>query len=143
MPVPNSVIVAFSRAQAWVYSRSRGRVWGRFRGRDVLLLSTIGSRSGRRRTTPLVYVRDGDSLVVTASNAGRDHDPGWVHNLRAEPSATVTTGERTRACAARFAEGTEARELFGRLVAHSPGFARYEAMTDRRFPVVVLTPEAP
>lgn len=140
MPPPNSVIVAFSRAQAWVYARTSGRVWGRYRGRDVLLLSTVGTRSGKRRTTPLVYLPDGESLVVTASNAGRDHDPGWVHNLRADPSAEVTTGGRTGAYTARFADGAEATKLFERLAAHSPGFARYRTMTERPFPVVVLTP---
>lgn len=141
MPPPNSVIVAFSRAQAWVYARTGGRLWGRYRGRDVLLLSTVGTRSGKRRTTPLVYVEDGDALVVTASNAGRDSDPGWVHNLRADPSAEVMTRGRSGDFSARFAEGAEAEELFARLSAHSPGFNRYKAMTERRFPVVVLTPK--
>ena len=141
MPPPNSVIVAFSRAQAWVYSHTGGRLWSRYRGRDVLLLSTVGARSGKQRTTPLVYLADGDSLVVTASNAGRDSDPGWVHNLRADPSAKVATRVRSGDFSARFAEGAEAEDLFARLAAHSPGFNRYRAMTGRPFPVVVLTPK--
>lgn len=140
MPPPNAVIVAFSRAQAWVYRRSGGRLWGRFKGRDVLLLSTTGHRSGRTRTTPLVYVADGDALVVAASNAGRDRDPGWVHNLRARPEAVVTRGGETSRRVARFADGEEAGSLWEHLVAHSPGFADYRAQTDRPFPIVVLTP---
>lgn len=141
MPAPNSVIVAFSRAQAWVCARTGGRLWGRYRGRDVLRLSTVGSRSGKRRTTPLVHLGDGDALVVTASNAGRDSDPGWVHNLGADPSARVATRGRSGDFTARFAEGAEAEDLFARLAAHPPGFTRDKEMTERRFPVVVLTPK--
>jgi deazaflavin-dependent oxidoreductase (nitroreductase family) len=139
MAPPDAVIRGFSRAQAWVYRRSHGRMWARFRGRPVLVLVTTGRRSGRPRATPLVYVTDGEAYVVTASNAGRDHDPGWVHNLRAAPRATVVVGGSEIPCAARFAEGDEAAGLWDRLVAHSPGFADYREQTARPFPVVVLT----
>ena len=140
MPPPGAVIRGFSQSQAWVYRRSHGRCWTRFRGREVLLLTTTGRRSRRKRTTPLVFVEHDGSFVVVGSNAGRAHHPGWVHNLRARPEAEVMHGAKRTRCTARFASGPEAADLWKRLVAHSPGFARYREDTDRPFPIAVLTP---
>lgn len=140
MAPPDAVIRGFSRAQAWVFRRSHGRLWTRFRGRPVLVLATTGRRSGRLRATALVFVTDGAAYVVTGSNAGRDEDPAWVRNLRADPRATVILGGSEIPCTARFASGDEAARLWDRLVAHSPGFAAYRGQTMRPFPVVVLTP---
>ncbi len=78
--------------------------------------------------------------MVVGSNAGRSHDPGWVHNLRARPEAEVMRGANWTRCTARFASGFEAADLWERLVTHSPGFAGYRQDTDRPFPIAVLTP---
>lgn len=140
MPPPDAVIKGFSQSQAWVYRRSGGRLWSRFRGREVLLLMTTGRRSGRLRTTPLVFIEHSGSFVVVGSNAGRARDPGWAHNLRAFPEAEVMRGRQRTRCSARFASGAEETDLWERLVAHAPGFAGYRGDTDRPFPIAVLTP---
>lgn len=101
---------------------------------------TTGRRSGRLRTTPLVFIEHSGSFVVVGSNAGRARDPGWAHNLRAFPEAEVMRGRQRTRCSARFASGAEETDLWERLVAHAPGFAGYRGDTDRPFPIAVLTP---
>jgi len=141
VPPPRAAIVAFSRGQSWVLRRTGGRLWRRYKGRPVLLLTTHGRRSGRPRTTPLAFVRDGDTLVAAGSNAGRDDDPAWILNLRSNPNADVWLAGRTAPARARFATNEERDRLWKLLVAHSPGFARYAARTERAIPVVVLRPK--
>jgi deazaflavin-dependent oxidoreductase (nitroreductase family) len=140
MRPPRPLVRLFSQLQASRYRRSGGRRGGTFRGRPVLLLTTTGRRTGRARTTPLVYVRNGDSYVVVGSNAGHDHHPRWRANLLADPRATIQVAGERIPVTARFAEGDEERRLWERLVEHSPGFARYRRMTTRPFPVAVLSP---
>lgn len=140
MAVPHPVVRLVSRLQARRYRASAGRRGGTFRGRPVLLLTTTGRRTGRARTTPLVFVREGDDYVVVGSNAGHDRQPRWRANLLADPRATVQVGPHTIPVTARFAEGAEAERLWERLAEHSPGFRRYRAMTSRPFPIAVLSP---
>jgi deazaflavin-dependent oxidoreductase (nitroreductase family) len=140
MAVPHALVRVVSQRQARRYRRSGGRRGGTFRGRPVLLLTTTGRRTGRARTTPLVYVREGDDYVVVGSNAGHDRHPRWRANLLADPRASVQDGDRTIPVTARFAEGDEAQRLWERLAEHSPGFRRYRAMTSRPFPIAVLSP---
>ena len=142
VPPPAAVIRGFSQSQAWVYRRTGGRLGVGFGGGMSCSSPTTGRRSGRRRTTPLVFVEHDGSFVVVGSNAGRPRDPGWSHNLRARPEAEVMHGANRTRCTARFASGPEAADLWERLVAHSPGFAGYRQDTDRPFPIAVLTPES-
>lgn len=111
---------------------------GPFVGREVLVLTTTGARSGQPRSKPLVYSRDGDRYVVIASKGGSPTHPSWYHNLRAHPIVVVETkGERFRARAHVVPE-PERRRLYDAHATINPGFWDYEKKTTRRIPVISL-----
>jgi deazaflavin-dependent oxidoreductase (nitroreductase family) len=111
---------------------------GRFAGRRLVLLTTIGARSGQPRTTPLAFTRDGDHYVVIASKAGSPTHPDWYHNLLRNPIVTLETGEEMFQARARVAEGEERERLYQAQAALMPNFAEYQRRTARQIPVVVL-----
>ncbi|MEV6559621.1 nitroreductase family deazaflavin-dependent oxidoreductase [Nocardia sp. NPDC051756] len=117
-----------------------GQVSGPWAGRNLLLLTTIGVRSGRSRTWPMTYLRDGDQLVVFAANSGRPKRPGWYYNLRAHPAATVEVGPDIVPVVATFVEGPERQRLWERQLTETPFLADFEADNGRQIPVVRLTP---
>jgi deazaflavin-dependent oxidoreductase (nitroreductase family) len=125
-----------------LYRRSGGRA--QTPGFPTLLLTVTGRRTGRPRSVALVYVEDGQDLVVAAAYAGADRDPAWWDNLRDDPSAVVEIGRRRLVVRAEVAGGDEREGLWQRLVAMYPPFAEYERRTTRRIPVVRLrvAPEA-
>lgn len=127
-------------AHVRLYRASGGRIWGRFpKSRaPVLLLTTVGRRSGQERTVPLIHLVDGDRLVIVASQGGMPTHPGWFHNLRAHPRVTVETGRRVREMEARVADDAERAELWPRLVEMYADYDDYQARTDRQIPVVIL-----
>jgi deazaflavin-dependent oxidoreductase (nitroreductase family) len=115
-----------------------GKVGGNFAGMPIVLLTTTGSKTGNARTSPLVYLPDGDRVVVFASNAGRDTHPLWYRNILADPTVTVEVdGEKYQATAVEI-EGAERIALFARQVAINPGFGDYERGTSRVIPVIAL-----
>src|SRR5919108_6368249 len=105
-----------TRANVAAYRLTRGRVGGRVRGVPVLLLDHVGRRSGQRRTTPLMYLKDGDDLVIVASKGGAPSHPAWWLNLRASPRTTVQVGSQKRTVHAREAAPDEKSQLWPRLV---------------------------
>jgi deazaflavin-dependent oxidoreductase (nitroreductase family) len=115
-----------------------GRVGGPFEGAPLLLLTSTGARSGQPRTTPVMYLPDGERMVIFASKAGAPTHPAWYHNLLADPSATVEVGTETLPVRARVAEGEERDDLYARQAERYPQFADYAQKTTRRIPVVVL-----
>jgi deazaflavin-dependent oxidoreductase (nitroreductase family) len=125
------------------YRVTVGRVGRTTMGGPVLLLTTIGRRSGRERTWPLCYVPEGDTLIVVASAGGAWWQPGWYLNLRAQPRVTVQIGSRIQVRQARTAGGSERARLWERVVRHYPSCADYQRRTARLIPVVVLEPVAP
>lgn len=129
-----------TRLHFFAYRASGGRVGGRLVGSPVLLLLTKGRRSGRERTTPLLYLEDGEDFVVVASNGGAPSDPDWWLNLKADPAATVEIGEKRLRVRAREVGGEEKRRLWARLVEMYPSYADYQRRTDREIPVAVLRP---
>lgn len=136
---------AYARAHAAIYGWTGGRVGGAIRVASgdrppVLLLETLGRRSGVARTSPLIYVTDGEDLIVVAANAGHPDHPAWWLNLAANPRATVTIGRTRRAVVAQAVEGPRREVLWRRFAAAYPGLDRYQANARRRFPVVVLRP---
>lgn len=115
-----------------------GRCGGVWEGNPMLLLTTVGARSGQARTSVLTYTMDGDRYVLIASKAGADHHPAWYHNLAANPEVTVEVGtERFAARAYRAAE-PEAGRLYDERVAVMPRFDGYRQATAREIPVVVI-----
>jgi F420H(2)-dependent quinone reductase len=117
-----------------------GGVAGRVRGVDILLLDHVGRRSGKRRTSPLLYIADGENLVIVASKGGSREHPHWWLNLDANPETTVQVGSERRRVRAREASDAEGERLWPRLVEVWPDYARYQRRTQRRIPVVVLEP---
>ena len=108
----------------------------------MLLLETVGRKSGLARTIPLLYVPDGERFIVVASNAGDDRPPAWWLNLRARPEAAVQAGRERHRVRARRAEGEEEAALWKKLEASYPPYAGYRTRTSRDIPVVVLEPVA-
>jgi deazaflavin-dependent oxidoreductase (nitroreductase family) len=116
-----------------------GQVGGRFAGRTLLLLHTIGAKSGQERINPVAYVADGDRLVIIASKAGAPTNPDWYYNLLANPLVTVEVGTETFQVRAVVAAEPERTRLYAKMVEMMPGFAEYQQKTTRIIPVVVLT----
>lgn len=124
------------------YRATGGRVGWRIpgvRGR-MLLLDHVGARSGVLRTVPLLYVEDGENLVVVASKGGFPRHPAWYHNLRANPETTVQVGPERRPVRARVARPEERERLWAKAVAAYRGYEDYAARTERQIPLVVLEP---
>jgi len=116
-----------------------GRVGGNFAGAPLLLLHTVGAKSGEERINPVMYqALDGDSVAVFASKAGMDSNPDWYHNVVANPEVTAEIGTRTGRFIARVAEGDERERIWTRQKSAYPNFADYERNTSRQIPVVVL-----
>jgi deazaflavin-dependent oxidoreductase (nitroreductase family) len=106
--------------------------------RPLLLLNTTGARTGQRRTTPMMYVPDGDRLLVFASNAGAPRHPDWYHNILASPEVTVEVGAEVYEATAVVTSGAERERLFARTVEQYPFFADHQAKITREIPVVAL-----
>ncbi|MEV5892653.1 nitroreductase family deazaflavin-dependent oxidoreductase [Nonomuraea fuscirosea] len=120
------------------FRENEGRVGGMFEGAPLVLLTTTGAKSGKRVTTPVMYLKDGERYVVIASKGGDDNNPAWYHNLLATPAATAEIGTETFEVKAVVAEGEERDRLYARMVEQAPQFAEYEKKTTRRIPVVTL-----
>ena len=120
------------------FRANHGKVGGRFEGRPMLLLHTVGAKSGEPRVNPMVYQADGDKLVVFASFAGRPNNPAWYHNLLAGGPASVELGTETFPVTARVTAGAERETYWSKQKQDAPVFADYERKTTREIPVVVL-----
>ncbi len=125
-----------------VYVRTGGRVGSRLGGVKLLMLHTLGRRSGQTRTVSLLYEPDGDAYVVVGSKGGSDRPPAWLLNLEAEPRCEVQVGTRRKWARARFAEGAERARLWRLMTGTWPDYDRYQSQTQRQIPIVVLEPEA-
>lgn len=130
----------FTSFHGAVYKLSRGRIGGTSYGAPIVLVDSVGRKSGKRRTHPLICSEDGDNLVVIASKGGIDRHPAWYLNLRANPETNANWRGEKRAVRAREAEGTERERLWERMVALYRPYAAYQRRTERRIPVVVLEP---
>src|ERR1043165_9451445 len=110
-----------------------GKVGGYFAGANMLLLHTTGAKSGQPRINPVVYVTDGDRLVIIASKSGADSNPDWYYNLLANPNVTVEVGdEKFQAHATAVTEEPERSRLYAKMVEHRSGFAVNEQTTSRK-----------
>ena len=122
-----------------LYRTSRGAIGHRIPGLpQMLLLDHRGAKSGVERTTPLVYARDGDDLVIVASKGGFPKHPAWFHNLKANPETTVQVGSERRRVRARQATAAERKRLWKEVVRVYSGFEGYQQRTQREIPLVIL-----
>ena len=138
LPNVRWLLALVTRAHRALYRLSGGRLGGSLSGRPMLLLTTVGRRSGRERTLPLLYLEDGDRWVVVASNAGDDRDPAWWLNLRARPEAAVQAGRERHAVRARRATPEEEARLWPRLLEAYAPYAGYRERARREIPLVIL-----
>lgn len=107
----------------------------------ILLLTTTGRKSGQVRTTPLLYMPDGDSYLVVGSNGGRPNPPSWFLNVRDKPTVSLQVGRLKMDAAAQVLDSGEKETVWPRLVNHYPGWDHYTTLTDRDIPVVRLRPK--
>jgi F420H(2)-dependent quinone reductase len=107
---------------------------------QILVLTTVGRKSGQTRSTPVGYLRHGDGYAVLASNAGSERSPAWWLNLQAQPRAVVLADRARFAVTARGADAAEEASLWQEFAARNPGFDEYRKLTERPIPVVVLEP---
>ncbi len=120
------------------FRASRGASEDPFAARPLLLLTTTGNKSGQRRTVPIMYARDGERLVVIASNAGAATDPDWYRNLVADPAVTVEVGTENYPAMAVVLEGEERARLWDQIVAQYPFFTEHQSKITREIPLVAL-----
>jgi deazaflavin-dependent oxidoreductase (nitroreductase family) len=138
--MPARALRALGKLNVPLYRASRGRLLGRVGRAPVLLLTTTGRKSGQERTAPVLFMADGERLVVIGSNAGNTRAPAWALNLRANPDARVQVRGDRRSVRARVAEGEERGELWRRMNEQYGGFDDYRAQTARDIAVFVLEP---
>lgn len=120
------------------FRANAGKVGGQFAGAPMLLLTTIGAKSGQPRTSPMVYTTDGDRMLVIASKGGAPTNPAWFHNLLANPIVTIERGTEQFQARATVPQAAERDHLFNQMAAIMPGFAEYQRNTTRQIPVVLL-----
>ena len=142
MALPAGMLRALGKLNVPIYRATRGRLMNSVGRAPVLLLTTTGRRSGKQRTAPVVYLDDGERVIVIGSNAGNLNEPGWSHNLKANPDAEVEIRGKRRLVRARVAEGDERAELWRRMNEQYAGFDDYERRTSRNIAVFVLEPGA-
>jgi deazaflavin-dependent oxidoreductase (nitroreductase family) len=127
------------RGHVVLYRLSNGRVGGSFGGAPILLLTTVGRKTGKRWTTPLIYLADGDEFVVVAGGRGIVR-PSWYYNLRDDPDVTIRVGRRSLRVRASTVGSERRAELWARLTAIFPAYESHQRTAEREFPVVAFTP---
>jgi deazaflavin-dependent oxidoreductase (nitroreductase family) len=123
-----------------VYRLSRGKLSSRMAGYSILLLHTTGHKSGAAYTIPLTYFQDGENYLLVASNWGRQHNPGWYYNLLHQPETTIQVKEQILDVIAHPATGNEYTRLWKAVTSRNNFYVRYQKMTSRQIPVMVLAP---
>ena len=129
---------AYNQELIEAFRANRGKTNESFAGRPLLLLTTIGARSGQARTIPLMYFPDGDRLLVLASNFGAPKHPDWYHNLLMHPNVTVEVGSQTYRATAVPLVGRAREQTWARIVERYPSLAQLQAQTRRQIPIVAL-----
>lgn len=141
-PVRNSGLLKvalkhFARAHIWAYQRTNGRIGAKLLWFPAALITTTGRKSGRSRTTPTLYLRDGQRIVLPASYGGRDRHPAWYLNLRENPKVRVQVGPDLTDMTARDATDDERRLYWRKLTRIYPPYKGYQDAANRRIPLVV------
>jgi deazaflavin-dependent oxidoreductase (nitroreductase family) len=129
----------WNRSVVEEFRRNGGKVGGVLAGAPILLLTTVGRRSGRPRMTPLTYLPDGERMIVFASKGGSPQEPSWYRNLLSDPHATAELADRTVQVVAAVLEGAEREQLWALQKHRAPVFAHYEQTAGREIPVIALS----
>ena len=128
----------FTNLQVSLYRLSRGSIGGTFRGVPVLLLTTVGRKTGKTRTKPLLYLKDNDQIILVASHGGAPTHPAWWRNLQHNPHAQIEIKGTLSEVEAREATSEERERLWPKLVALYSDYENYQKRTTRTIPVVIL-----
>jgi len=132
----------YTSLHVFFYKLSGGRIGGRIHKANVLLLTTTGWKTKKKRTRPLLYLRDGNRLVIVAANGGREKDPAWWTNLKQNPIGVVQVGNEKETVYAQRANGSEKERLWALVTSMYPGYNKYHKKTKREISVVVLMPKS-
>jgi deazaflavin-dependent oxidoreductase (nitroreductase family) len=123
------------------FRANKGIVGGHFEGKRLLILHTVGRRTGQPRLNPLVYTTNGTTLLVAGSNGGAEKEPVWVSNVEALPETTIEIGDETKTVKVSvIRDGEQWDEDYAKLVEYWPDFLKYQENTDRKFAVIRLDP---
>lgn len=136
----NSLMKFLLATHVFIYRFTKGKIGGKLGGNNILLLNTIGRKSGAKRTTPLVYLRDGDALIIIASNGGADRHPSWYYNLKEQEQTVIEVMGQISTVDVHKATPEERGRLWPQIVAKHQQFADYQAKTKREIPLFLLEP---
>ncbi|GAA1072430.1 nitroreductase/quinone reductase family protein [Tsukamurella spumae] len=137
--LPKEQELRFNQQNIKEFRENAGKVGGPFAGMPLLLLTSIGAKSGEERTSPMAAFEIDGGIYVVGSAAGRDADPAWVHNIRKNPSVKVELHHRTYQATAVELDRAKRDEIFAVVSAKAPGFAQYQRLTERVIPVFEIT----
>jgi len=140
-PLKKFVMRTFLRLHTALYRLSNGKIGGNMGDNKILLLNSIGRKSGKERVSPLAYIEDNGRYILTASNGGGPNHPGWYYNLLNTPNVTIEVMGKTINAMAKMAEGAERNRLWEKLTANFDQFRQYQEKTDRTIQMFILTPE--
>ncbi len=133
--------MSFNDSIVQEFRDNAGVVGGPFEGSTLLLLHTVGAKSGIPRIAPLVYMKDGERYIIFASKAGADTNPDWFHNVKANPGVKIEVGTATIDATAIVTESAERDGLFAKQASRIPMFADYQQGTSRIIPVIAMVPK--
>ena len=136
----NALLKFFLKIHVFLYRYTKGKIGGKLGNNHILLLNTVGRKSDKSYTTPLVCVRDGGTYVIIASNGGADRHPGWYYNLRAQEETVIEVMGKIITVTAEELTGGERDRLWQQIVVDHPQFADYQKKTNRPIPLFRLTP---
>jgi deazaflavin-dependent oxidoreductase (nitroreductase family) len=140
-PQTTTIIKWMSRAQTFLYKKTGGRLGGTFlQGAPVALLTTTGRKTGEPRVSPLLYLRDGNRVVLVASKGGAANNPMWYLNLKANPTVSIQIKDEVLHLRARDATDAERAQYWPRLTEMYTSFDDYQSWTDRVIPIVICDP---
>lgn len=123
------------------FRKNRGKVGGQFEGAPLLLINHTGARTGKARTNPVMYLKDGHQYLVFASKGGADSNPDWYHNLKKHPEVKIEVGDEKIDATAEEITGAERDRLFAKQASLYPQFAQYQRKTKRTIPIIAFTPK--
>lgn len=133
-------VAEYNRGLVAEFRTNQGKVGGQFEGAPLLLITTVGAKSGLERVSPVMYMALDHGYAIFATYAGAPTNPACFHNLVATPTATIEVGDKTINVIARVAEGEERKKIWDAQKIAAPGMAEYETKTNRVMPVVILEP---
>ena len=139
----SSMINIFTRLNVIVYQVSHGHLGSQLGRQSILLLHTVGRRSGKNRIISLSYYRDGNDYLLVGSNWGKETQPAWFHNLMGQPRSTIQVGQKTITVLAHQAQGEEYQRLWQQVTKQNQQYVEYQSKMKRRLPIIILTPTDP